>query len=183
MNKNKIQNGIELETSNNKSKLYKVKSNKKLIYKDKGNKNISNLKKVKLIYNMETIEEKTKNNINLKKNKNLNSIYYIPKDLKLFKNLNIPNDLTTSILFRKKKPLQNINLFLSLSSERMTNNKNKLQNSIKNGKSQKLFSTIRLMNEENKKNYSKCLEINKKLLITINPSIMGKKIEKIFMKK
>lgn len=106
-----------------------------------------------------------------------------PKDLKLFKNLNIPNDLTTSILFRKKKPLQNINLFLSLSSERMTNNKNKLQNSIKNSKSQKLFSTIRLMNEENKKNYSKCLEINKKLLITINPSIMGKKIEKIFMKK
>ena len=144
---------------------------------------IKNNKIVKLKTNNLFYKSSSTSNINLKKNKNLNSIYYIPKDLKLFKNLNIPNDLTTSILFRKKKPLQNINLFLSLSSERMTNNKNKLQNSIKNIKSQKLFSTIRLMNEENKKNYSKCLEINKKLLITINPSIMGKKIEKIFMKK
>ena len=144
---------------------------------------IKNNKIVKLKTNNLFYKSSSTSNINLKKNKNLNSIYYIPKDLKLFKNLNIPNDLTTSILFRKKKPLQNINLFLSLSSERMTNNKNKLQNSIKNSKSQKLFSTIRLMNEENKKNYSKCLEINKKLLITINPSIMGKKIEKIFMKK
>ena len=122
------------------------------------------------------------NNINLKKNKNLNLIYYIPKTLNLFKNLNIQNELLSPI-FRKRKPLPNINLLLSLSSEnRLPNKRNLLNKNNKNSKSQEIFST-RIMNENNKKNYSKCFEINKKFLIITNPSIMGKRMEQILMKK
>ena len=143
---------------------------------------IKNNKNLKFKTNSLFYKSNSTNNINLRKNKNLNSIYYIPKTLNLFKNLNIQNELLSPI-FRKRKPLPNINLLLSLSSEnRLPNKSNLLNKNNKNSKSQEIFST-RIMNENNKKNYSKCFEINKKFLIITNPSIMGKRMEKILMKK
>ena len=143
---------------------------------------IKNNKNLKFKTNSLFYKSNSTNNINLRKNKNLNSIYYIPKTLNLFKNLNIQNELLSPI-FRKRKPLPNINLLLSLSSEnRFPNKRNLLNKNNKNSKSQEIFST-RIMNENNKKNYSKCFEINKKFLIITNPSIMGKRMEKILMEK
>ena len=146
---------------------------------------IKNNNNLKMKTNTLFYKSNSTKNINLKKkNINLNSIYNIPKNLNLFKNLNLQNDLTTSILFKKNRSLPNINLLLSLSSEnRLINKRKTLQKNNKNSKSQEIYSSIRIMNEDNKKNYSKCFEINKRFLIITNPSIMGKKIEKILMKK
>ena len=61
-NKKEKQKGIILETSNNKSKLYKIKSK---------NKKIKGKKKSNCFRNMETIEEKYYNSNNLRKSDNL----------------------------------------------------------------------------------------------------------------
>ena len=71
INKKKLQKGILLGTSNNKNKLYTIKSNKKLFYKNMRNKNIKDYTKSKYLYNMKTIGDKNQSNIKFKNNRDL----------------------------------------------------------------------------------------------------------------
>ena len=66
--KKKLQEKIVL---NNKNKLKTIKSNKKLFYKNMANKNIKGHNKSEYLYNMKTIKDKNKKQINLKINKDL----------------------------------------------------------------------------------------------------------------
>ena len=62
------------QSSNNTYKSYALKSTKNLFNKDIENKNIKGNKKSKYLYNMETLEYKNKNKINLKQFKNLRKL-------------------------------------------------------------------------------------------------------------